>query len=81
MSKHDILSQFDSLPPDAQREVMDFIAFLRERHGPAHAIGKRKPRALSKQQFVGMWRGREDLKDSAEWVRTQQQREWMRGGD
>jgi AbrB family looped-hinge helix DNA binding protein len=37
-----------------------------------------KPRrkSLKDQPFVGMWRDREDMADSSEWVRTTRQREW-----
>ncbi|HSS49632.1 MAG TPA: AbrB/MazE/SpoVT family DNA-binding domain-containing protein [Thermoanaerobaculia bacterium] len=37
---------------------------------------KRKP--LKDEPFVGMWRDREDMADSSEWVRTTRQREWTR---
>jgi AbrB family looped-hinge helix DNA binding protein len=39
---------------------------------------KSKRRSLSDEPFVGMWRDREDMADSSEWVRTTRQREWDR---
>ena len=80
MSKQDIMVQFDSLPPDAQREVLDFISFLRERYGSARPAEKRKRRDVSKERFIGMWRDRDDMRDSS-WVRQQGEREWaLRSG-
>ncbi|HEX3552513.1 MAG TPA: AbrB/MazE/SpoVT family DNA-binding domain-containing protein [Thermoanaerobaculia bacterium] len=35
-------------------------------------------RSLKDEPFVGMWRDREDMADSSEWVRTARQREWTR---
>ena len=39
---------------------------------------KPKRKALTDEPFVGMWRDREDMADSSEWVRTTRQREWTR---
>lgn len=37
-----------------------------------------KQRPLREEPFVGMWRDREDMADSNEWVRETRQREWTR---
>jgi AbrB family looped-hinge helix DNA binding protein len=47
------------------------------------AIAKTRPakpkrKSLKDEPFVGMWRDREDMTDSSEWVRTTRQREWTR---
>ena len=39
---------------------------------------KPKRKSLTDEPFVGMWRDREDMADSSEWVRTTRQREWTR---
>jgi AbrB family looped-hinge helix DNA binding protein len=39
---------------------------------------KPKRKSLKDEPFVGMWRDREDMADSSEWVRTTRQREWAR---
>jgi hypothetical protein len=76
MTKHDIRVEFDSRPPDAQREVLDFIGFLRERYGSAYSVKKRKRPGISKERFVGIWRDRDDMRDSSRWVRQRREREW-----
>jgi hypothetical protein len=69
-------TEFSSLPADAQREVLDFIAFLRVRRGPSPARRlSRRPR-LTTEAFVGMWRDRSDLSDSTVWVRGLRETEW-----
>ena len=35
-------------------------------------------RPLREEPFVGMWRDREDMVESTEWVRESRQREWTR---
>jgi hypothetical protein len=64
--------------PEAQKQVIDFIAFLkmRYRRRPGAPESKRK---LAEEPFVGMWRDREDLQDSSAWVRELRRREWERG--
>ena len=67
---------FDALPPELQQQVLDFISFLRTRYASSQ-VAKAKRTKLAKEPFIGMWRNREDLKDSAVWVRGVREREWM----
>jgi hypothetical protein len=70
-----VWSDFSSLPPEAQREAADFIAFLRQRYGRPTS----KPRQTldwESEPFVGMWHDREEMQDSTAWVRRTRQREW-----
>ena len=69
-----VLRDFEALPPEAQREVIDFVSFLRARYGQ-----KQRPRnalPLHEERFVGLWADREDLQDSTTWVRELRRREW-----
>ena len=69
-------SEFSSLPPETQREVLDFIAFLRTRRAPTHARNAGKRPKLAAEAFVGMWRNRRDMRDSTAWVRRVREDEW-----
>jgi len=63
-----IQDDIELLPTEAQQEVVDFVAFLRQKHGIVP--GKRKGTSpLGKHPFVGMWKGRRDMADSCAWVR------------
>jgi mRNA-degrading endonuclease RelE of RelBE toxin-antitoxin system len=75
MATPQILQDITSLPPEAQKQVSDFIAFLKTRYGTV-ARKKTKRIKLEEEPFVGMWKDREDMKDSAKWVRELRQREW-----
>jgi hypothetical protein len=81
MSNEDILSQFNSLPPDGQRQVLDFIASLHQRYNSSQGIGQQPPLELAEEGFIGMWRDRADLEDSTAWVRSNREREWVKQGD
>jgi uncharacterized protein YfbU (UPF0304 family) len=76
MKMESIWRQFDTLPTEAKREVIDFIAFLQIRYMRSSAVKKNKRLKLRKEPFVGMWKDREDLSDSVAWVRDLRRREW-----
>lgn len=74
-----IVREMASLPPEAQKEVIDFLAFVKARY-PSSAVAKRAKRAnLTKGPFIGMWKGRTDMEDSTAWVRHLRQRQWEHG--
>ncbi len=75
MTNEEILREINSLPPEAQRQLEDFISFLRERYKEAKP--KTSPTSdLESEAFVGMWRDREDMSDSSAWVRNVRQSHW-----
>jgi hypothetical protein len=74
MTHEEILNEYSSLPSEARREVVDFIAFLRLRYGKQN--GKKESLQIEKEGFVGMWKDREDLQDSANFVHEMRRKEW-----
>ena len=77
MTNEEVIRNFSALPPEARREVEDFIAFLRERYG------KESEKAIvgdwREESFVGMWEDREDLRDGgADFVRELRETEWAK---
>ena len=76
MTYEEILRELASLPPEGQKEVVDFIIFLRERYAPPPT--DQADSDLANLGFVGIWRDREDMRDSSTWVRTVREREWVR---
>lgn len=51
-----IQDQLRRLPPEKQREVYDFVEFLR--HRLTHASSTPKTRSLRDHPAFGLWRGR-----------------------
>ncbi len=78
MNQKTVWQGFSSLPPEAQQQVMDFIAFLQTRYASAAARPRKaiKPAPLKQEDFIGVWRHREDLQDSTAWVRKARTAEW-----
>ena len=75
MTNEEILREINSLPLEAQRQIEDFISFLRERY--KNMQPKNTPVSdLESVAFVGMWRDREDMRDSTAWVRNIREKHW-----
>lgn len=72
MTNEEILRDFTLLPPEGQRQVANLIAYLRQRYlnDQAQSRPQLQLRDWSEEEFVGMWRDREDMKDSVAWVRA-----------
>jgi hypothetical protein len=79
METTNIVREMADLPPDAQKQVVDFVAFLKARYSSTPITKRAKRTKLANEPFIGMWRTRKDLQDSAAWVRSLRQREWERG--
>jgi Protein of unknown function (DUF2281) len=76
MEQRHILTEFDTLPPEAQRQVVDFIAFLQMHYRPSAQEKTKSKSRLSDEKYVGIWRNRENLRDSSAWVRNSRATEW-----
>ena len=72
-----ILQDIQNLPPEAQKQIKDFVAFLKVRYGiaPREKIKRGK---LEDEPFFGMWKDREDMRDSVKWVRELRRNQWSR---
>ena len=69
MTHEEILRALASLPPGGRRQVEDFIAFMQQRYGRSQYHGQTETSDLSADNFIGMWRDREDMQNSSAWVR------------
>ncbi|MBT9098717.1 DUF2281 domain-containing protein [Methylovulum psychrotolerans] len=71
MNTTQLINDIEQLPPEAQHQIEDFIAFIKMRYQP-------EKNSLSDDGFVGMWSDRADMQDSTEWVRNNRQSEWVK---
>ena len=76
-----IAKQIEELPPVRQREVLDFVAFLRYSVISEPPLVRRKKGFITNDPFIGVWKNRTDLKNSAGWVRQLRQKEWSGNRD
>lgn len=72
-----ILNDIKTLPPDKQEEVADFIEFIKIRLGiRKKKLVKAEDISINSGEFFGMWADRDEMRDSANWVRELRTREW-----
>ena len=64
------------LPPEAQRQVFDFIAFLKTRYKKTRPDNKNARNKIAEDPFIGIWEDRTDIEDSSLWVRRARKSEW-----
>lgn len=76
MEQEKIYKDIINLPPEARRQVIDFIAFLRTRYRQPLYSKPSKRKNLNNESFIGIWKDREDMKDSCKWVRNVRKSEW-----
>ena len=77
MDVEEIFRDLATLPPKAQRQVADFIAFLQERYKRSRPRRYSKKRNLAEEPFIGLWKDRKDMENSTSWVRNIRQSNWM----
>jgi hypothetical protein len=78
MTQQDLLNEFVSLTPDAQRQVTDFVSFLRQKYQTQTQTPTRKNMNLHDEKFIGMWSDRQDMDNSTDWVRNIRENEWSK---
>lgn len=77
MNTQTVMEGFSSLTPDAQQQVADLIEFLKIRYQKNKPVKKKAVcPPLSQEAFIGMWRERQDMQDSSQWVRDLRRKEW-----
>jgi len=76
MEQEKIIKDISNLPPEAQRQVVDFIAFLRTRYKRSEQKKQPKRINLVNEPFIGIWKDREDMNNSSNWLRNVRETEW-----
>ena len=77
MEQNKMYNEISSLPLEAQRQVTDFIALLRTRYKKRSQIAKTvNGNNILNEPFIGIWKDRDNMKDSNQWVRNIRRSEW-----
>ena len=74
MNMEAVVKELDSLPPEKQEEVADFVAFLHLRTTMSASEVDAVPEPKG---FVGMWADRLDMRNTGAWLQRVREREWM----
>ena len=76
MEAGNITREIALLPPEAQKQVIDFVAFLKTCYPSVPPTQKTQRGKLADEPIIGMWRDRDDMQDSTAWVQSLRQHEW-----
>jgi hypothetical protein len=69
MTQQELFKAFESLPTEAQRQALNFIAFLHQTYVPA--IKPQKTEIdWTNDPFIGMWQDRQEMDDNSRRDRT-----------
>ena len=75
-NQESILRDLLALPPEAQKMVVDYIAYLRLHYTQVLQEETEALPDLQDEPFIGLWRDRADMTDSEAWVCDTRTREW-----
>jgi hypothetical protein len=78
MRQETIAREFAALPLEARRQLVDFLEFLK---GKYLAVNNERSPDFSDEPFIGMWRDRDEIKDSSAWIRNLRNNEWAAKND
>lgn len=72
MNQEQIWQDLSALPPTVRQQVIDFIAFLRNRYAQDDSAEKEMP-GLREEPFVGIWRDNKAMTAARGWMRETRQ--------
>lgn len=77
MSEKELIKQIRKLPSEAQQEAADFVELLSKKYlQKSKKAESVKKKSILENSFRGIWKDREDLQDSTEWVRKLRKSRW-----
>jgi hypothetical protein len=69
-----LVDRVRGLTPDQREALASYLDTL----GSERSVQQKQQRPLSDLEFCGMWRDRDDMKDSTAWVRQVRETQWRR---
>lgn len=72
-----LIEKIETLPDEGKDKLLSFVEYLKEFYDIEPEKPKEK-KPLSSYEFVGMWKDREDMKDSVAWVKKLRREQWNR---
>ena len=77
MSEKELIKQIRMLPAEAQQEAADFVEFLSKKYiQKSEETDSPMKKSILENSFRGIWKDRDDLKDSTKWVRELRKSRW-----
>ncbi len=74
MTNEEILREIAALPPEGRNLLENFLGFMRQRYARQNTPAPCTP--LPDENFIGMWKDRDEMMDSSTWVSNLRTSEW-----
>lgn len=74
-----IKAEIDTFPEELQLLLLDFIELLKKRYPSLKKdnLNLEITENIDDESFIGMWKDREDMQNSHDWVRKIREQEWQ----
>ena len=80
MTRQQLLKKYDALPLSARHQVDELVSALAKRSTEASPSSRKRAKRFGENDPVfGIWRDRDDMADSVEWIRSLRQTHFQRG--
>ena len=76
MTPAQLIENFNALPTDAQKVVVELVVFLGKKSRRSKPSYKSSSANLMDEKFIGLWRDRDDMQDSNAYIRSLRRSEW-----
>lgn len=67
----------ENLPEEAQLLLIDFLEILKKHYTQPFKNEKK----LEDEPFIGMWKNREEMNNSSQWVREVRKQQWRNNNE
>lgn len=74
-----IKAEIDTFPEELQLLLLDFIELLKKRYPSLKKdnLNLEITENIDDESFIGIWKDREDMQNSHDWVRKIREQEWQ----
>lgn len=76
MDELTISKKIDKLPPEAKKQVQDFIDFIYQRYSFDDTPNQSETGKIADSPFFGIWKDRKEMGESSQWVRNVRKSQW-----
>jgi mRNA-degrading endonuclease RelE of RelBE toxin-antitoxin system len=76
LSEITVSKKIKRLPPAARKQAQDFIDFLYQKYASEPRKKPSDKQRISDSPIFGMWKLKEEMEDSTEWVRNVRKSQW-----
>ena len=73
MNNKEIINAIEELSPEGKKILREFLEFLKLKY--SKNIKKQKV-SLKESRFIGMWKDREDMRNTEEYINNLREKEW-----